>query len=28
MRIHFFDFPAERRILVGYAGCHLRISSQ
>jgi hypothetical protein len=28
MRIHFFDFPVERRILVGYAGCHLRISSQ
>ncbi len=28
MRIHFFDFPGERQILVGYAGCHLRISSQ
>jgi hypothetical protein len=27
MRIHFFDFPAEKRILVGYAGSHLRISS-
>lgn len=27
MRIHFVDFPAERRILVGYAGNHLRISS-
>jgi hypothetical protein len=26
-RIHFFDFPAEKRILVGYAGSHLRISS-
>jgi len=28
MRIHFFDFPVERRILVGYAGSHLPISSQ
>jgi hypothetical protein len=27
-RIHFFDFPATKRILVGYAGGHLRISSQ
>jgi len=27
-RIHFFDFPAQKRILVGYAGEHLRISSQ
>jgi hypothetical protein len=27
-RIHFFDFPASKRILVGYAGNHLRISSQ
>jgi hypothetical protein len=27
-RIHFFDFPASKRILVGYAGDHLRISSQ
>jgi hypothetical protein len=27
MRIHFFDFPAAKRILVGYAGSHLRISS-
>jgi hypothetical protein len=27
-RIHFFDFPQEKRILVGYAGAHLRISSQ
>jgi hypothetical protein len=27
-RIHFFDFPQRKRILVGYAGAHLRISSQ
>jgi hypothetical protein len=27
-RIHFFDFPESKRILVGYAGAHLRISSQ
>ena len=27
-RIHFFDFPQRKRILVGYAGGHLRISSQ
>ena len=27
-RIHFLDFPARRRILVGYLGGHLRISSQ
>lgn len=27
-RIHFFDFPEAKRILVGYAGCHLKISSQ
>jgi len=27
-RIHFFDFPAQKRILVGYVGGHLRISSQ
>jgi hypothetical protein len=27
-RIHFFDFPTSKRILVGYAGDHLRISSQ
>jgi hypothetical protein len=27
-RIHFFDFPEAKRILVGYAGSHLRISSQ
>jgi len=27
-RIHFFDFPAQKRILVGYAGGHLRISGQ
>jgi hypothetical protein len=27
-RIHFFDFPAQRRLLVGYVGGHLRISSQ
>jgi len=25
-RIHFFDFPASKRILVGYVGDHLRIS--
>ena len=28
MRIHFLDFPAQRRLLVGYVGGHLRISSQ
>jgi hypothetical protein len=28
MRIHFFDFPQRKRILVGYAGSHLRISSE
>lgn len=27
-RIHFFDFPAPKRLLVGYVGDHLRISSQ
>jgi hypothetical protein len=27
-RIHFFDFPAQRRILVGYVGAHLSISGQ
>jgi hypothetical protein len=27
-RIHFFDFPPRKRILVGYAGAHLRISSE
>jgi len=27
-RIHFFDFPQTKRLLVGYAGPHLRISSQ
>jgi hypothetical protein len=27
-RIHFFDFPRKKRILVGYAGGHLSISSQ
>jgi hypothetical protein len=27
-RIHFFDFPEPKRILVGYAGPHLRISSE
>jgi hypothetical protein len=27
-RIHFFDFPGVKRILVGYVGEHLRISSQ
>jgi hypothetical protein len=27
-RIHFFDFPDTKRILVGYIGAHLRISSQ
>lgn len=27
-RIHFVDFPAAKRILVGYAGDHLRISGQ
>jgi hypothetical protein len=27
-RIHFFDFPEPKRILVGYVGAHLRISSQ
>ena len=26
LRIHFFDFPAERRLLVGYVGKHLPIS--
>lgn len=28
MRIHFFDLPESKRILVGYVGGHLRISSQ
>jgi hypothetical protein len=28
MRIHFFDFPEQKRILVGYVGNHLRMSSQ
>lgn len=27
-RIHFFDFPASKRILIGYAGNHLRISNE
>ena len=27
-RIHFFDVPAQKRILVGYVGGHLRISSE
>lgn len=27
-RIHFFDFPAQRRLLVGYVGGHLRIASE
>ena len=27
-RIHFFDFPGRKQILVGYLGAHLRISSQ
>ena len=27
-RIYFFDFPDTKRILVGYAGAHLRISGQ
>jgi|SRR5579872_2918549 len=27
-RIHFFDFPATKRILIGYVGPHLRIVSQ
>ncbi len=27
-RIHFFDLPDTKRILVGYAGAHLRISGQ
>lgn len=27
-RIHFFEFPETKRILVGYAGGHLRISSE
>ena len=27
-RIHFFDFPASKRILIGYVGDHLRISGQ
>jgi hypothetical protein len=25
-RIHFFDFPSQKRLLVGYVGGHLRIS--
>lgn len=28
IRIHFVDFPAQKRLLVGYVGGHLRISSQ
>jgi hypothetical protein len=28
MRIHFFDLPESKRILVGYVGGHLRITSQ
>jgi len=28
IRIHFFDFPVQKRLLVGYVGAHLRISSQ
>jgi hypothetical protein len=28
LRIHFFDFPHEKRLLVGYVGRHLRISSE
>jgi hypothetical protein len=27
-RIHFFDFPDKKRILVGYAGAHLRIATE
>jgi hypothetical protein len=27
-RIHFLDHPAQRRLLVGYVGCHLRIWSE
>jgi hypothetical protein len=27
-RIHFLDFPTSKRILVGYIGAHLRISSE
>lgn len=27
-RIHFFDFPETKRILVGYVGAHLRTSGQ
>src|SRR6266852_2849357 len=27
-RIHFFDFPAQKRLLVGYVGGHLRLSSE
>ena len=27
-RIHFLDLPQKKRILVGYVGRHLRISSQ
>jgi hypothetical protein len=27
-RIHFLDLPAQKRILVGYVGDHLRISGQ
>jgi hypothetical protein len=27
-RIHFFDFPEPKRILIGHVGAHLRISSQ
>ena len=27
IRIHFFDFPTNQRLLVDYVGCHLRISS-
>lgn len=26
-RIHFFDFPSQRRLLVGYIGAHLQVSS-
>ncbi|HKS72592.1 MAG TPA: hypothetical protein VJQ82_05300 [Terriglobales bacterium] len=28
VRIHFFDFPKSKRILVGYVGRHLRIAGQ
>lgn len=28
MRIHFFDFPGDKRLLVGYAGPHLSIVSE